>query len=209
MLGKLPLGHGALGSTGQFWPRAYPTTGAHWSEAWAEAQAAVAADVIELMTLELLHPAFVDAYGATVSVRAVCDTQDRNLPLEDSAPLNAGATVPFTGIPFDMPWPEVEEGRVPQLTIRIDNIGREIVPYLDAAIALQAPITVIMRVYVLDMATNIARAGIDPVTFLLRNVTVSETYVEGSASPADLANLRALRVIYDLESYPGLDYVNG
>jgi hypothetical protein len=178
---------------------------ADWTAAWAEAQASAPANIVQLYTLELLHPAFQDANGLPVSVRAVRDTQDHNLELESNAPLNGGETVTFTAIMFDMPWPEQEEGRAPELNIRIDNVGREIVPYLDAAVRMQAPLIVILRVYLYNSDDGSTTAGTVPIKFPLRSVSVTDSYIEGSASPADLANLRALRVVYDLQNYPGLN----
>lgn len=180
-----------------------------WTEAWAEAQASVPANIIELYTLELLHPSFIDEFDNPTSVRAVRDTQNHILPLEATAPLNGGEDVEFTAIPFEVPWPEQQEGQVPELSIRIDNIGREIVPYLDAAVQVQAPLTIIFRGYLFDTVAGTKVAGFDPITFPLRSVTVTESYVEGSASPADLANLRAMRLVYDLANYPGLDIAGG
>lgn len=176
-----------------------------WTDAWAEAQASVPGDKVELLTLELLHPSFLTAGGQPDPLRAVRDTQDHVLTLEDTAPLDPGGSVNFTAIMFDMPWPEVEEGRVPSLQIKIDNIGREMVPYLKAAARLQTPITVILRSYIFDVPTSAAVLGADPITFQLRNVTVNDTAVIGSASPADLANIRAFREVYDIERFPGLD----
>lgn len=178
-----------------------------WTAAWAEAQASVPANIVELFTVELIHPSFRDAFGAQTSVRAVRDTQDHVLLLEDSAPLNPGASVTFTAIPFDVPWPEVEDGRVPELKIRIDNVGQELAPYLDAAVLVQAPITVIFRIHLWDEAAGTTTQGIDPITFQMRSVTVSDTYVEGTASPADLANLQFLRVVYDVLNYPTLSHM--
>lgn len=178
---------------------------ADWTAAWAEAQASAPANIVELYTLELHHPAFQDENGLPIAVRAVRDTRDHDLLLEANAPLNGGEVVTFTAIPFDMPWPEQDEGRAPELTIRIDNIGREIVPYLDAAVQMQAPLTVIMRVYLYNSDDGTTTAGTVPIVFPLRQVSVSDSYVEGSASPADLANKRALRLVYDLQNYPGLD----
>ena len=176
-----------------------------WTEAWAEAQASVPADKVELVCLELLHPDFLTATGDPDPLRAVCDRRDWSLQLEAGAPLDAGSTVTFKGIPFDMPWPEIAEGQVPSLTIRIDNIGREMVPYLRAAARLRTPITTILRVYIHDMTSGDTAPGIDPITFQLRTVTVTDTSVTGTASPADLANIRACREVYDLERFPGLD----
>lgn len=174
-----------------------------WSAAWAEAQACAPADTVELFSLELISAAFV-IDGQPFTVRAVNDDRDHVLLLEGSAPFNAGEAVTFTGIRFQMPWPEIEEGRVPELTIRIDNVNREIVPYLDAAVTMGAIVEVIMRVHLWDAKTGATTPGTDPIRYPLRSVRVGEMYVEGVASPADLANLQAMRLVYDLASYPGM-----
>jgi hypothetical protein len=176
-----------------------------WTAAWAEAQASVPANIVELYTIELLHPAFFDPNGNPVSMRLVRDTQDHTLLLESNAPLNPSTSVLFTAVPFDVPWPEQQQDQVPELLIRIDNVGRELAPYLDDAVRVSAPITVIFRVYLFDTTAGTKVAGITPISFPLRRVTVSESYIEGSASPADLANLRAMRLVYDIKTYPGLD----
>ena len=174
------------------------------TEAWEEAQAAVPANIVELACIELIHPSFLDANGQQTSIRAVNDTQDQIFLLEASAPLNPSTSVTFTAIPFQVPWPEIQEGQVPELSIKVDNIGQELAPYLDAAVRVSAPITLIFRVYLYDQNTELSTQGIDPITFQLRQVTISESYVEGKASPADLANLQFLRVIYDVLHYPAL-----
>jgi hypothetical protein len=176
-----------------------------WTEAWAEAQASVPANIIELPTLELLHPALLDELGNPMAIRAVRDTQDHMLLLEGDAPLNPGESVLFQSVFFEAPWPEQQEGMVPELVIRIDNIGREIMPHLEAMVVTAAPLIVRYRTYLYDATTGTTTLGADPISFPLRSVTVNESYVEGSASPADLANLRAMRLVYDLQNYPGLD----
>lgn len=175
-----------------------------WTEAWAEAQASAPANLVELFTLEMLHPSFVDVHGSPSPIRVVRDTQDHSLLLEASAPVGGGTSVLFTCVPFEVPWPEIEEGRVPELKIRVDNVGRELAPYVDAAILVQAPVTVIFRVYLWDSDTETAELGTDPISFSMREITVTETYVEGTASPADLANLQFLRLIYDVANFPTL-----
>lgn len=176
-----------------------------WTELWAEAQASVPANIIELATLELTHAGIHDELGNPMAIRVVRDSQDHMLLLEGSAPLNPGETVKFVGMGFDAPWPEQQEGMAPELVIRIDNIGREIMPHLEAMVALQSPLMVRFRVYLYDTTTDLTTMGTNPIAFRLRSVTVNESYVEGSASPADLANLRAMRLVYDLQNYPGLD----
>lgn len=175
-----------------------------WTPAWAEQQATPRADVVELWSVELFHPAFVDELMNGTSIRCVSDNQDQMLPLEDSALRDPGQTVLFKAVPFEVPWPDAQEGQTPQVRIRIDNVGRELAPYLDAAVLVNAPVTIIFRCHLWSNGGASIVAAINPVTLVLRQVTVSEQFVEGTASPADLANLQFLRVIYDVQNYPAL-----
>jgi hypothetical protein len=176
-----------------------------FTQAWAEAQADVPAHFVDLVGLELIHPAFLTSGGSPTSVRAVNDTQDHVLPLESDAPLDPGASVTFTAIPFEIPWPGQEEGRAADITVRVDYVGRDLQPWLDAATAQSTPVTVILRAWTYNTTTGEKLLGIDPIHFALRDITVTETAIEGRASVADLANVRTLREIYDLERFPGLE----
>ena len=62
------------------------------TQAWREAAVTVPKDDVMLATLELHHPAVVEA-GEQVAVRVVRNTVDLALRLEVSAPLQSGQTV--------------------------------------------------------------------------------------------------------------------
>lgn len=174
-------------------------------DAWEEAEAVANAQSLTLITLEFHHPSFLDENDDPVSIRAVSDTQDHDLLLEAGAPLNGGETVTFTAIPFEMLWPEQDDGRAPEIRIRLDNVGREISDYLDEAVKVSAPITVFLRVYLYSFATQESEMAFDPQEFTLRSVTVTDESVEGVASLGDLANKRAFAYVYNLIDYPGLN----
>ncbi|WP_131194073.1 DUF1833 family protein [Lichenihabitans psoromatis] len=174
-----------------------------WNAAWAEAQTNPSDKAVPIWSIELIHPAFIQN-GQQISIRVTNDNQDQDLPLEDAAPLNPGETVTFLSVPFDTPWFEQRDGQVSSLNIRIDNVGRELMPYLDAAMVVNAALQVIFRCHLIDMATGVISQGMGPISVDLRQVSVNESYVEGVASPADLVNLQFLRVIYDTENYPAL-----
>lgn len=175
-----------------------------WIEGWAEAEASANARAMNLVTLEFHHPAFLD--GSTpVAIRAVNDTQDHSLLLEASAPLNGGTSVTFKGIPFDLVWPEQSEARAPEIRIRMDNVGREVSEYLDAAVKISSPIRVFFRVYLFNFDTSAKTLAFDAQEFALRSVTVTEETIEGVASLGDLANKRAFSYVYNLLDYPGLN----
>jgi len=174
---------------------------------WQEAMACAPASLVDKVLLEFIHPAFLDANSNQISIRAVDDTQDCAITLEATAPFNAGQTVTFTAIPFNFSWPGQAEGQATSLTVRVDNIGREMMPYLDAAAATQAPLICLVRLVTINTTTSAVTYNGVAYQLFIRDVSVTDDAVEGSASGADLANLQTLRLIYDLETFPGLPYV--
>lgn len=178
-------------------------------EEWVEAMAAAPANRVDKILLELIHPAFLDESGNQSAIRAIDDTQERTITLEATAPLGAGQAATFAAIPFRFGWPSQADGQTGEVSITIDNIGREIMPYAEAAAASQAPIIVVIRPIVIDLATG--QTIFNGVAFhlYLRAVTITDDAVEGRASGADLVNLQTLRLCYDLSTYPGLTYVPG
>ena len=81
----------------------------------------------------------MDLGGA--EVRAVLDAmtpEDRALVglvarLEADAPEDAGRMVAFVALAFDLDLPPVDSIPVPEITVAMDNVGREITNALDAA----------------------------------------------------------------------------
>ena len=103
------------------------------SEAIKEAYASAPSQQIILHTLELRHPAFVDDAGQLVAIRVVRDTGDLWARLESQAPLQAGERVQFVAMGFELDLPPVDTMPVPEITVTLDNVSREIVRHLDAA----------------------------------------------------------------------------
>jgi hypothetical protein len=97
------------------------------SEAIKEAYASAPSEQIILHTLELRHPAFVDDAGETVAIRVVRDTGDLWARLESQAPLQAGERVQFVAMGFELDLPPVDTMPVPEITVTLDNVSREIV----------------------------------------------------------------------------------
>lgn len=174
---------------------------------WMEAMACAPANLVDKVLLEFIHPAFLDDQSNQITVRAVDDTKPCTITLEASAPFGAGTSATFTAIPFSFSWPGQAEGQASGLSIRVDNIGREMMPYLDAAAATQAPLICMVRLVTINTSTSAVTYNGIAYQLYIRNVSVTEDALEGEASGADLANLQTLRLIYDLETFPGLPYV--
>lgn len=172
-----------------------------WTAAWEEAEASVPPTILVYHTLELQHPAFTD--GVTpFAVRAVAgDYKDQTFTLEVGATLNGGEAVLFKAIPFYSEMPEVSEGKTPEIKITIDSVGEEIIPYLEAATQIRADMISIYRQYRSD---DLTAPCYGPVEFLIKQVTLKSSTIEGVAKIDDLVNRKFPSRVYTLTEYPGL-----
>lgn len=121
--------------------------------------------------------------------------------LEDGAPLNGGQSVLFKAIPFTAERPTFQEGVTPECVISVDNVARELAPYLDAAVIMRADVQTIYREY---LSTDTSAPAYGPVTFTLKQVKVAGTQVQGTARIDDLANRKFPKLVYTIEEFPGL-----
>ncbi len=172
-----------------------------WTEAWEEAETTAPPDVMIYATLELQHPAFQDN-GVSFAVRCVTGaTSDQTFGIEVGAELNGGEMVTFNAIPFQAERPEFSEGTTPSCKITVDNVAREIVPYLADAVTMRANMIAIYREYRSD---DMTAPCYGPVEFVVRNVTITGTQVQGTATIDDLANRKFPKKVYTLTEYPAL-----
>lgn len=174
-----------------------------FAAAFAEQNASYDAAFTEVFSAELYHPLIRDASGNQFPFRAVNNSVPLMIPIEDFAPFDAGTIQEFPAIAFSGIWPDQTPDQTPTAKIRVDNIGRELMPYLPAMTRVESPLIIRLRVSIFR-GDQFVEAAIDPVELSLRSVTVNENYVEGEASPADLVNLQMGRVIFDRFNYPAL-----
>lgn len=168
--------------------------------AWAEASAAVPKDDVQLVTLELHHPAFLNELGQQTAIRAVRNTEDCVLTLEVGAPLGGGLPALFTAIPFEIDGPRIGPLGA-YSTLKLDNVNREVSRYLDAATRINSPVLAIFRGY---MASDPTAVAYGPFRLELRTVSRRLTYLEGSLVVASPGDLKFLRRVYDMRSFPSL-----
>lgn len=172
-----------------------------WTAAWEEAEASVPPTILVYHTLELQHPAFIEGINP-FSVRAVAgDYQDRDFGIEVGADLNGGEMVEFKAIPFYSEMPEVQEGQTPTCKITVDSVGDELVPYLEAATLVRADMKAIYRQYRSD---DLTAPCYGPVQFVIKQVTLKSSTIEGIAKIDDLVNRKFPKRVYTLVEYPGL-----
>lgn len=160
------------------------------SEALKEAYASAPSNIVIYHTLELDHSAFV------TPIYVVNDFNDLNAQLEDSTP------VTFVRFAFRMVKPEVSPNGVPQVTVEIDNVSREILAHIQ--LAMQSPdlITMTYRQYISSDLTG--PQNDPPLTMTLTNIKADVFKVTATAGFGDLNNKRFPPNEYTAERFPGL-----
>ncbi len=147
-------------------------------------------------TLELRHPAF------TSPIRVVQDEVDLDARIEAGAAIDAGLMVTFRAYAFDLVPPEVFGG-VPQMTLEIDNVDREIGVQLEAANREGSPITLVYRLYRSGQLTT-GPSNLPPMKMELKTVSVKPMRVTATAGFRDLLNRVFPALEYSLERFAGL-----
>ncbi len=166
------------------------------SEAIKEAYASAPADEVIHHTLEIWHPNFSDP------IYVVRDFADLNATIEAGAARNAGIEVTFVAFAFEIVPPDVDKGGVPQCVIEIDNVSREILANIEAAMSGTDPIVVIYRAY---LSSDLAGPENDPpLELTIHSITADPFKVRAVAGFGSLANLRFPRQDYSAEVFPGL-----
>lgn len=171
---------------------------------WEEAAATVDTRERMLVTLEIMHSVMVED-GRPAPIRAVQNTEDMSLRLEEGAPLNSAEIVTFKAVPFGLEYPRIGKLGV-EAPIWIDNVNREVARHLEPASKLNESVVVIFRGY---LATDPNTVGHGPFRLLLRNVKRRGSKLEGTLTIADPTKLRVMREIYDNARFPALMVASG
>jgi len=167
-----------------------------------QAYAQAPAGEVILHTLELRHPAFIDGLGNPTAVRVVRDRQAITARLEASAPIDGGELVEFVPFAFDFKLPDVDTDGAPELELVLDNVTRDLVDYIELALATRDPITATYRPY---LSTDTEGPQMDPPLHMqLGEVTVDVFKVVGRARLDDLVNRSFPGWTYTAEKFPGL-----
>ena len=167
-----------------------------------EAYASAPADTVILHTLELRHPAFADDDGRPTAIRVVRDHVDLTARLEADAPLDAGETVRFVALAFELELPPVDTAPVPEIAVTLDNVSREIVRHLDAAATSRNTIEVTYRPY---LSTDLEGPQMDPpITLTLTEVEVDVFRATCRARMLDIGNRAFPAETYTAKRFPGL-----
>jgi len=147
-------------------------------------------------TLELRHPDF------DTPIRVVRDHQDLTATLEDTAPSDPGAQVTFVGFAFDFSKPEVSPTGVPQLTITMDNVSRDIVANIELAMGSTELVKVTYREYLDSDLTG--PQNDPPIHMDIISISATVFQVTATAGFPNLMNRKFPTLSYSPEEFPGV-----
>jgi hypothetical protein len=167
------------------------------SEAIAEAYASNPVGSVIWETMELWHPAWTDP------LYIVGDRLPLDARIEATAERNAGAAVTFVPWSFTFVPPDMSQQSLPQATIDIDNVSREIGRQLDLAILDGRPIKVIWRTYLSGRQME-GPEHLPPIKMELKTVNMSVMSIRATLGFRDLLNATFPSLEYDSDHFPGL-----
>ncbi len=161
------------------------------TDALKEAYAACPDNVVLLHTLQFDHVAF------TQPIRLVLNTESITATLEDGT-----NQATFVAANFELTLPEVSDAPVPEVQIAVDNVDREILLNIEAAMADPKKITVTYRPY---LSTDLSEPQMNPpMTMQVKHIEADLFRVTARAGFADLSNKRFPGEEYDTLRFAGL-----
>lgn len=168
------------------------------NEALLEAYASCPPSARVYFTLEVNHPSFASPVYIVANVG-----DDMAFGIEEGSDVNSGQTVTFLACPFTAAYPEQREGQPPSTAIKIDNVNRELVPQIRAALGVRAYIQVTYREY---LGSDLTEPAYGPIQFQLTNVQMVGASLTGTAMVKNLTNKRFPRLNknYDYIQFPSL-----
>ena len=174
------------------------------SEALKEAYASAPANTIIYSTIEMWHSAF------TTPIRVVRAYTDITAQLESTAPRDPGAIVTFVAFSFDITRPEVVSDSIPQITITIDNVSREVLANIEKTIGTYETIKIIYREYIgIDGNTSNLGQGYGPennppIELTVLGITADVHKITATAGFPNLNNKKFPTTAYDSTVFTGL-----
>jgi hypothetical protein len=168
------------------------------NEALLEAYASCPPSARVYFTLEIWQSSFASPARVVANVG-----NDMSFGIEAGAPRDAGSMVTFLACPFTADYPEQREGQPPSTKIKIDNVNRELVPQIRAALGVRQYIQILYREY---LGSDLTEPAYGPVEFQLSNVQMVGASLTGTAVVKNLQNKRFPRLNknYDYIQFPSL-----
>jgi hypothetical protein len=168
------------------------------NEALQEAYASCPPSARVYFTLEIWQSSFDQPARVVANVG-----DDMQFGIEDGAPFDAGGTVTFLACPFSADYPEQREGQPPSTKIKIDNVNRELVPKIRAALGTRQYIQILYREY---LGSDLTEPAYGPIEFQLKNAQMVGSSLTGTAMVKNLQNKRFPRLTcnYSYTQFPSL-----
>jgi hypothetical protein len=168
------------------------------SDALLEAYASCPPSARVYYTLEIWQSSFDQAARVVANVG-----DDMVFGIEAGAPRDSGEMVTFIACPFQADYPEQREGQPPSCKISIDNVTRELVPKIRAALGVRQYIQMIYREY---LGNDLTEPAYGPVEFQLTNVQIAGTTLSGTVMVRNLQNKRFPKIDknYSPQGFPSL-----
>lgn len=113
-----------------------------------------------------------------------------------------GTVRTFLPVGFQFTLPSEDEDGFRSLSISIDNIGRSISDFIEAAKSEKVPVEIIYRPYLSD---DLSQPQMDPPLILyLKDIQVTAAQVVGKATFMDLVNKKFPNELYTRARFPSL-----
>ena len=142
----------------------------------------VNADNLPVTLLEIEHP------DLAIPIRVVNDRQDITFETNN-----------YIALSFRISLPDDLQKSLPKATLEIDNVGKELVQWLEDSNGGAG--TSIRLIQVLRSAPSIAEFDI---TMNLSNITINASVISGELGFEDLLNIPAVTYMYTPQLAPGL-----
>jgi hypothetical protein len=160
------------------------------TEAIKEAYASAPTGVVYLETLQISHPLVVE------DIFLVNDRVNHAMTLETAVVKN------FRACSFRMALPASGDTGLQELSLTIDNVGREISDFMTTVRDSLDPVVITYRPY---LSTDLTTPQMDPPLVLnLTDVVVTAAEVSGRATFADIINRKFPTDFYTRSRFPGL-----
>jgi hypothetical protein len=151
------------------------------------------------VTVELYHPTFEDGAVRFVTGRDYGDPLSATL--EADAPRDAGESVDFEPMAFDMIPPGMDGNGPTPARVRMDNVSGEILRIMRRTITTNEPVEIIYREFDPD---DLSEPGGYVRDLFLKNVTVTGTTASAEIGRREVQVQAVSREVYDRARFPAL-----
>lgn len=138
-------------------------------------------------TIELIHSAFTDDNGNSITIRAISGGVDRQARLEEGAPVDSGLIVLFKNIPFELTLPGFARDTTPSMRISVPNVDRRMSKAVEQGAATYDPIIMIYRPYLASTILNGPELN-PPYIFELGAIKVDVFRMTAAATLTNISN---------------------